>query len=87
MFKKIIILLLIINIKKSYSSVIGIKRPANFDTEVISSSTCSSIDISESANTVCECTYINGEWVEEDIEARLRKVAEKLTVLTLAKKI
>ena len=49
MFKKIIILLLIINIKKSYSSVIGIKRHASFDTEVISSSSCSSIDIPESA--------------------------------------
>lgn len=86
MFKKIIILLLIINVKKSYSSVIGSKRPANFDTEVISSSTCSSIDISESGYSVYEYTYINGKWVEEDIEARLRKVAEKLTVLTLAKK-
>jgi hypothetical protein len=84
MFKKIIILLLIINVKKSYSSVIGSKRPANFDTEVISSSTCISIDISESGYSVYE--YINGKWVEEDIEARLRKVAEKLTVLTLAKK-
>ena len=86
MFKKIIILLLIINVKKSYSSVIGAKRPANFDTKVISSSTCSSIDRPESEWSDDEYTFINGEWVEEDIEVRLRKVAEKLTVLTLAKK-
>ena len=86
MFKKIIILLLIINIKKSYSSVIGAKRHASFDTEVISSSTCSSIDRPESAYSADEYTCINGEWVEENIEARLRKVAEKLIVLTLAKK-
>ena len=86
MFKKIIILLLTINIKKSYSSVIGAKRHASFDTEVISSSSCSSIDRPESAYSADEYTCINGEWVEENIEARLRKVAEKLIVLTLAKK-
>ena len=77
---------MIINVKKSYSSVIGAKRHASFDTEVISSSTCSSIDIPESQYSADEYTFINGKLVKEDIEARLRKVAEKLTVLTLAKK-